>query len=343
MDLQKLLFSLSETSCITGAGTATNVVFDTVKRFAPDTFRDPLGNIIAPVKKAKEGRPHILLEAHMDEIGFVVQTIDDDGFVHIGKVGGPDIRVLLGSEVTIFGKEPVYGVFCCRPPHLSSNDDYKKVPELDELAIDIGYTHDKAVEKVSPGDYITLRQAPAELINGLITGKALDNRAGVATVLRCLELCAEKVDCGLTAAFTLSEELGCRGAVTASYTAAPTHAIVVDVSFGYTPDAPKEKCGKIGRGPMIGISPVLSGEVTSVLFEAAKANNIPYQTEVMGGETGTNADSVSISRGGVATGLVSVPLRYMHTAVETIAVSDVENTARLMAAAVEQIGGGKNV
>ncbi|HEX2938703.1 MAG TPA: M42 family peptidase, partial [Ruminiclostridium sp.] len=294
----------------------------------------------ATVKKAKEGKPNILLEAHMDEIGFVVQTIDDDGFLHIGKVGGNDLRVLLGSEVTVFGKEPLYGIFCCRPPHLSSRDDYKKVPELDELAIDIGLSHDKAVEKVKPGDYITLRQVPAGILNGAMTGKALDNRAGVAVVLRCLELCAAKIDCGLCAAFTLSEELGCRGAVTAAYSAAPTHAIVVDVSFGYTPDAPREKCGDLGKGPMIGVSPTLSGEVTSMLFELAKEKNIPYQTEVMGGETGTNADSVSISRGGVATGLVSVPLRYMHTAAEVIAVADVEYTAQLMAAAVERIGGG---
>lgn len=339
MDQQQLLFSLSEASCITSKGSASQVAFDAVKRFAPTAFRDRLGSVIAPVRRPKEGEPHILLDAHLDEIGFIVTAIDDDGFLRVAKVGGPDIRVLLGHEVTVFGKEPIYGVFCCRPPHLSSREDYKVVPKLDELAIDIGYDRERACEKVSPGDYVTLRQTPKALLNGMVSGKALDNRAGVMTILRCLELCAEKVNCGLTAAFTLREEFGPSGAATASFAAEPTHAIVVDVSFGYTPDAPREKCGDMGKGPMIGVSPVLSQDMTSMLFSLAKELSIPYQTEVMGGRTGTNADCVSISRGGVSTGLVSVPLRYMHTACETIAMEDIENTARLMAAAVERIGG----
>lgn len=338
---QQLLFSLSENSCITGAGAATAIAFDEIKKYAPSAYRDALGNIIAPVRKPNDGEANILLEAHIDEIGFVVTHIDKDGFLRVGKVGGPDLRVLLGHEVTVFGKETLFGVFCCRPPHLSSREDYKKVPELDELAIDIGFDHETAEKKVKPGDYITLRQTPAELKNGMVTGKALDNRAGVLCVLRCLELCAKNAKCGLSAALTLSEELGCRGAVTAAFAAKPTHAVVVDVSFGLTPDAPKEKCGEMGKGPMIGVSPVLSRDVTAMLFELAKERSIPYQTEVMGGETGTNADSVSISREGVATGLVSVPLRYMHTAAETVAAEDIESTAQLMAAAVERIGGGK--
>jgi tetrahedral aminopeptidase len=341
MNQNQLLFSLSETSCISGAGPASKIVFDAVSKFAPGVYRDPLGSVIAPVRKPSQGEPHVLLEAHMDEIGFIVTSIDGDGFLHIGRVGGPDLRVLLGHEVTVFGKEQLFGVFCCRPPHLSSREDYKIVPKLDELAIDIGFTHDSAVEKVSPGDYVTLRQRPGELLCGMVTGKALDNRAGVAAVLRCLELCDKSAHCGITAAFTLSEELGCRGAVTAAFAAAPTHAVVVDVSYGLTPDAPREKCGEMGKGPMIGVSPVLSRDVTSLLFSLAKEHSIPFQTEVMGGETGTNADSVSISREGVATGLVSIPLRYMHTAAETVVSEDIENTARLMAAAVACIGGEK--
>lgn len=342
MDIKKTLFTLSENSCITSRGPASKVVLDMVKKYAPKAYIDPLGSVIAPVAAAREGKPNILLDAHIDEIGFVVTSIDKDGFLRVAKVGGPDIRVLLGHEVTVFGREQVYGVFCCRPPHLASRDDFKKVPDIDELAIDIGRDRDSAAKLVSPGDYITLRVKPAELLDGTITGKALDNRAGVAVILRCLELCAGKADCGLTAAFSLSEELGERGAVTAAYAAAPTHSIVVDVSFGMTDDAPRQKCGDMGKGPMIGVSPILSRDVTDLLFELAGEKEIPYQTEVMGDETGTNADVVSISRGGVATGLVSVPLRYMHTGAESIKVEDVENTAQLMAAAVLSIGGGKS-
>jgi putative aminopeptidase FrvX len=339
MDCQQLLFSLSESSCITAKGPASQIIFDTAAKFAPKVYRDALGNVIAVVRAAKPGEPNILLEAHMDEIGFIVTSIDKDGFLHVAKVGGPDIRILLGHEVTVFGKEPLFGVFCCRPPHLASRDEFKKVPKLDELAVDVGLSHDSACEKVSPGDYITLWQYPAQLLNGTVCGKALDNRAGVAVVMRCLELCTKKVNCGLSAAFAVSEEIGSRGAITASFAAAPTHALVVDVSYGHTPDAPREKCGDMGKGPMIGVSPVLSHDMTSMLFELAKENSIPYQTEVMGGETGTDSDCIAVSRGGVATGLVSVPLRYMHTAVETVAIDDIEYTARLMAAAVERIGG----
>lgn len=339
MDIKTLLFSLSENSCITSGGSASQVAVDAAREFSDEVFRDPLGSVIVPVKKPVEGRPSVLLEAHLDEIGFVVTAVDEDGFLRLAKVGGPDIRVLLGHEVTAFGREPLFGVFCCRPPHLATKDDFNKVPKLDELAVDIGFSRDGALKKVRPGDFVTLRQTPAELLGGSVTGKAFDNRAGVAVILRCLEKCAGSLDCGLTAAFTLSEELGCRGAVTAAYSAAPTHAIVVDVSFGYTPDAPREKCGELGKGPMIGVSPTLSREVTDLLFDLARSRSIPYQTEVMGGDTGTNADPVSISRGGVKTGLVSVPLRYMHTAAETVDLNDIENTASLMAAAVERIGG----
>lgn len=338
MDKQ-LLFSLSTNSCISGQDPASEIAMDAVKKFAPGAYRDPLGSIIAQVRKKTAGRPNILLEAHLDEIGFIVTSIDKDGFLHIGKVGGPDLRVLLGHEVTVFGREPLFGVFCCRPPHLSSREDYKKVPEIDEFAVDIGFSHDKAAEKVSPGDYVTLRQTPADLQNGWVTGKALDNRAGVAAVLRALELCADRVDCGLTAVLALSEELGERGAKVAAFATDPTHALAVDVSFGHTPDAPREKCGEMSKGPMIGVSPALSRPVTDLLFETAKECAIPYQTEVMGGETGTDADVISTSRAGVATGLISIPLRYMHTAVETIDPADLENTARLIAEAAVRIGG----
>lgn len=333
-----LIMELSSACCITGDGSAADVVAKEAAKYA-DVRRDNLGNVIAVVKKPQEGKPNILLEAHLDEVGFIVTAIDEDGFLHFSTVGGPDHRILLGEEVTIHAKDEVYGVICCRPPHLSTKDDRKKVPDVDETAIDIGFSHDEAIKRVSPGDFVTFRRTPRELLNGNITGKSLDNRAGCATVLRAMELLKGKTTCGLTAAFTLHEELGGQGSKTAAFGAAPTHALVVDVSFAFTPDAPRDKCGDLGKGPMIGVSPVLSREVINTLFDIAKQENIPYQTEVMGGSTGTNADTITTTRDGVKTGLISVPLRYMHTASEVITPDDIENTARLMAAAVERIGG----
>lgn len=338
MELQTLLFSLSRACGVTSG--AAQAALEAVRPYSPAARLDRLGSVVAPVRAPREGEPHVMLEAHIDEIGFAVTAVDADGFLRLGKIGGPDVRVLLGAEVTVHAKQELFGVFCCRPPHLSSAEDYKKVPELKEMAVDIGFGHDEACKRVMPGDLVTLRAEPAEMENGFVTGKALDNRAGVAVVLRCLELCAQDVSCGLTAVFSTGEELGMRGAVPAAYSVSPTHAIVTDVSFGMTPDAPREHCGEMGEGPMIGVSPTLSRSVTELLFRLAEEKKIPHQREVMAGGTGTNADAISVSRAGVATGLLSVPLRYMHTAAECIKPSDVENTARLMAEAVRAIGGG---
>lgn len=337
---QELLFSLCENDCIIGnVMDAATVAMKEVKKYSSEAYFDRYGNIIAPIKKPKNGGMHLMLEAHIDQIGFVVTNIDADGFLHVGRVGGPDMRILLGNEVTVHAKKGLFGVFCCRPPHLSSSDDYKKVPSEDEIAIDIGFDAEKAKELVSPGDYVTLARRPSALLNGYVTGKSIDNRAGVAVMLRSLELLAGQLpDIGLTVLFALSEELGERGAKTGAFAVNPTHAIVVDVSYGYTPDSPREKCGDLKKGPMIGISPVLSREMTDRFFEIAKEKGIPYQTEVMSEETGTDSDAVSITREGVKTGLLSVPLRYMHTSIEMIAIEDLENTAAVIAEYIKTAG-----
>jgi putative aminopeptidase FrvX len=344
MNLEEFLYSISSASCISGREGAAEIIFGAVKVFSPDACFDRLGSIVAPVIPPKEGGEHLLIDAHIDEIGFVVTNIDDEGFLRVGKVGGPDLRILLGHEVTVFGSEPLFGLFCCRPPHLSNAEDYKKAPSVDELAIDIGRSKESAAALVSPGDFVTLRCEPARLKNGLITGKALDNRAGVAAVLRTLKLLqGKKLNIGLTAVLSISEELGERGAKAAAFGAAPTQAIVIDTSFAMTPDSPREKCGELFKGPMIGVSPVLSHEITSQLFALASEKGIPYQTEVMSGDTGTNSDAISVTRSGVSTGLLSIPLRYMHTACEVVAIQDIENTAQLAAAYILSIGGEEHV
>lgn len=340
MNMPALLASLSQASSLGGEGEAARIALEEIRKYAPDASFDPLGSLVAPIVPPAADGGHLLLEAHLDEIGFVVTSVDDDGFLHVGRVGGPDLRVLLGHEVTVFGTEPLFGLFCCRPPHLTSREDTKKPPVLDELAIDIGYDKQGAEKRVHPGDTVTLRREPAALLGGLLTGKALDNRAGVAAVLRALDISGAKTaGMGLTAVFSSCEECGERGATAAAFSVKPTRALVVDVSHGYTPDAAREKCGELCKGPMIGVSPVLSREMTKQLKAAARSAGVPYQTEVMGSETGTNSDVISISRAGVKTGLVSIPLKYMHTAVEVVAVEDVENTARLIAQLLQNAGG----
>lgn len=335
MDMIGLLSALSAAPCISEHDGAASLALNEIRKYAPQAYTDRLGNLIAPIAPIPESGEHLMLEAHLDEIGFIVTAVDGDGFLHVGKVGGPDVRVLLGHEVTVYGKEELFGVFCCQPPHLITKEDYKKAPELDSLAIDIGFSHDRAAELVSPGDRVILRRTPAKLLGDRLTGKALDNRAGVVSILRALELLGgEKPRVGLTVLFSLGEELGERGATTGAFSIAPTQAVVIDVSHAYTPDAPREKCGDLGKGPMIGVSPILSREMTKGLIRLAQEKEIPYQKEIMGSVTGTDGDAVSISGAGVRTGLVSIPLRYMHTAAEVISASDIENTAKLLCACV---------
>ena len=338
MDMQSLLGRLSAACCVTGRGNAAVLAEEALKPFAPAMRRDSLGNLIAPVTPPRPDGLHLMMEAHLDEIGFTVVSIDDNGFLRFGAVGGPDPRVLPGQEVTVFGREELCGVVCFTPPRLLPSDARRKSPEIDRLAIDVGLGRERAGELVSPGDIVVLRREPTALLGGRLTGKALDNRAGVVAVLRALELLGDpKPPIGLTVLLSLGEELGERGAKAAASAVAPTHALVVDVSHALTPDAKPEECGELGRGPMIGVSPILDAELSARLHTLAAQAHIPCQTEAMSGSTGTDSDVISVTGPGVRTALVSIPQRYMHTAAEVIQISDVEDTARLMAAYIRDL------
>ena len=175
-----------------------------------------------------------------------------------------------------------------------------------------------------------------------VTSKALDDRAGVAAVLHCLELLKDAaLSWDVAAAFAVQEELGCRGSAAAAYALQPDRAIAVDVSFALTPDANPAKCGKLGGGPMVGYAPGLDYAMCRRLEDVAKQAGIPCQQEVMGGDTGTDADSISAARAGVPTALLSIPLRYMHTPVEMVDLRDVENVGKLMAEYIKKEGAAK--
>lgn len=333
MDLKNILFKLSAADEPEAVSLAQQVLapFGMEKQSAN-------GNTLFTLNPDGKGR-HVLLDAHIDEIAMVVTSIEKNGFVKVTKCGGVDRRVLPCQEVTVWGKEPVFGVICSTPPHLNQDE---KLPEWGELLVDLGLTAYKMRELVSVGDRVILRTAPCSLMGDRVTGKALDDRAGVASLLRVAELLHEKGwESPVTLLLSTQEEVGTRGAVTGSYGVDADEAIVVDVSFALTPDSPAHKCRELGKGPILGISPILDAGVTARLRQAAKEQSIPLQDEVMGGETGTNADVISISRAGIKTGLVSIPLRYMHTGVEVISLSDLENTAQMIAACIER-GGESN-
>ena len=336
--LEKMIFSLAAADGTPGEEKEImNVIKDCLSEDVR-TEKDNLGNLIATVEGAGKT---FLLDAHADRIGLIVTSIEEGGFLRVAKCGGMDARVLAAQDVTVWGREPIYGVITSTPPHLTKGEDAKKAVDFDSMLVDIGMSKEKAEQLISPGDRITVRCPSAELLNDRISAAALDNRAGCAVIIRAAEMIAQ-ADSHPTVKllFSVQEETGGDGAVTGSYQIDADECICVDVSFADAPDMPSNKCGKLGKGPMIGIAPVLDYEISTKLQQAAKEKNIPYQLELMGDSTGTNADHISISRGGIKTGLVSVPQRNMHTGVEIIDVKDVENSAKLIAEYV--LGGGLN-
>ncbi len=336
MDLEKTIMSLADADGVSGDETeAAQLALSMLKEYTDDCYIKN-GNVIGHFG-CKGKKPHILLDAHIDRIGFVVTYITEDGFLKVSNCGGIDRRLLLAQPVTVLGREKVSGVICAIPPHLEK--DESKVPEMEDTCIDVGMTKAQAEEKISVGDKVTFTVRCEKLLGDRITGAALDDRCGVAAILRAVELVKGKaLQNEITVMFSAQEEVGERGAKIGAFDIEPDVAIAVDVSFALTSDDSEIKCGKMGGGCMIGYSPVLDRELSDRMKGIAADKNLPYQIEVMSGTTGTNADRFSVNKSGAKAVTLSIPLKYMHTPVEVISVSDVENTAQLIAAYLEEAG-----
>lgn len=284
---------------------------------------------------------HFLLDAHIDEIGFVITEITDDGFLKLSNLGGIDTRSLPAMEVSVWGREELKGVISTLPPHLQTADDEKKTPKLSDLSVDTGFTKAQLETLVSPGDRVTFKRNFTPLLNGLVSASCLDDRAGVAAILSCLDRLKE-LPCKITVMFSSQEEVGTRGAKIGVYDKNADEAIVVDVSFAYTPGCDKSECGEISKGAMIGFSPTLDKTMSEMLVNTADKYNIPYQREIMNGRTGTNADVISVSQNGIKIALISIPEKYMHQRVEVVDVADVESVSKLICAYISERAGDRN-
>lgn len=332
MKLEKALKELCYASGVNGIDDASKTAEQYLLTYTNDVHRDVLGNVWGFLP-SKPNAPTVLLEAHIDEIGFTVSFIDNQGFLHLSACGGVDNRTLSGASVTVLTQPPINGVFCAVPPHLSKKDE--KNPELSERGVDVGMTKEEAESKIPLGTRVVFAPHFEYLLNETVCSKALDNRAGVVAILQSLEYLKNKeLPVRLAVAFCTQEELGLRGSRTAAFSIRPDAAVSVDVSFAHTPDADRRECGILGKGVMLGMSPALDNDITASLRQLADENNIPLQYEVMGDSTGTNADVISITAEGIPTGLVSIPLRYMHTPVELVSLQDIDNTAKLLSAFV---------
>ena len=329
MNLKKLCFDLAAEAGTSGDEKEAAVLAKSELEKYMTAEIDTLGNVIGTFGT---GKTHILLDAHIDQIGLVVRGIDDKGFILVDKVGGPDERILVGSEVTVHGRKELFGVICSTPPHLLTAEDKKAGVDVKRIAVDAGLGKDEALELIEIGDRITLRNNQCELLNGNVVSGAFDDRCSVAVILRALDMVKGKINnLTVTALFSVQEETGGSGARTGSFSVMPDYAIAVDVGFGDDPYTDKTSTIELGKGPSIGISPTLDREFTNELKSICKNKSIPYQHDVMGGRTGTNADSINNTGKGVRTALLSVPLRYMHTGIEVINIDDIENTAKVIA------------
>ena len=325
MDLRNLLEELSASTGIGHINSARETIGRIISPFAEIKNCGENG-LIATIDAGKEKT--ILLDAHLDEVGFTVTNVDSNGFVTVSNCGGIDLRQLPTREVVIHGKKDIAGVFISTPPHLSKKDE--TFSDISKIKIDTALGS-IAGESISAGDFVTYKSNFISLGESRVSGKALDDRAGCAVLLLLAQILKrEELGVNVVMLFSDSEELGLRGARTAAFGINADEAVAVDVSFGDAPDVPAQKCGKMGEGVMIGFSPVLSKRVTRTLEEIAEKEGIAFQREVMNSSTGTNADVISVSKSGIPCGLVSIPLRNMHTDCEIVDLKDIEATAQLL-------------
>jgi putative aminopeptidase FrvX len=314
-------------------------VFDRYVKPAADTYaKDALGNRLATLNP--KGDPVLMLAGHMDELGLIITYVNKDGFIYFDTIGGHDLSVISGRRVIIqTANGPVKGVTGKRAIHLMDDDDRKKVPKKHEIWIDIGArSKEEALARVSIGDVATYDHE-LEMIHGSVgTARAFDNKVGAYVVGETLIRLArerKKFAAKIVSVATAQEEIGVRGATTSAYLADPHIAVAVDVGHATDhPDCDNRKFGetKLGGGPILCRGANINPKVYARLLAAAKSLGIPYQVEADPRPTGTDARAIQMGRGGVATGLVSIPLRYMHTPSEVVDLEDVERCVQLLVA-----------
>ena len=319
------------------------IVRQYVADFADRVTTDSHGNVIAV--KNPQGAMRVMFAGHADQIGLLVQYIDGEGYLYCQPIGGWDPMQLIGQRMTVWtAAGPVPGVIARKPIHLLTDEERKQVPKMKDLWLDIG-AKDKAEAEglVRVGDPVTLQLGYQTLRNNLANSPAMDDKCGLWVVIEALRRASlKKLNCALYAVSTVQEEIGLRGAQTSAFGIDPHVGIAVDVTHATDcPTIDKKIEGDIalGKGPVIYRGPNMNPVVVERLIETAKAGEVPFQLAASGRATGTDANSLQVTRAGVATGLVSIPNRYMHSAVETISLDDIDRAADLLAGFVLRLTG----
>lgn len=334
--IKEFLFDVCSNQIVSGFEHTNGSILE--KYFEPftDSFeRDKLGSYIFKSEGTNDKK--IMLAAHMDEIGLMVTKVLEGGFLSFTSVGGINPASLVAQDVTVFGKENVFGVIGIKPPHVTTEDERNKPLKLKDLYIDTGYSKEKLEKLVRVGDVATIKRNPIELQGTVVSAKAFDDRACVAVMLETAkELKKLSHKSSIYYAATAQEETGYRGSTTSSYKINPDIGIILDVGFGMTPDMPAETA-HLGKGPVVAYGGRLNQKLTKKFVETCKTYNYPMQYESIPSRTGTDTEALQVNREGIPCILLSIPLRYMHTSVETIDIADVENTGKAIARFINEL------
>lgn len=340
--VKELLRKLSNAHGVSGSeGSVVAVIKKELKGHVDEIHEDPLGNLIA-VKKG--GKFKVMLAAHMDEIGLMVKYIDEKGFIRFAALGGWYGPTLLSQRVVLHAADgPVYGVIGGKPPHMMDEDERKKGVKIEDMFIDVGATNREEIEHlgIDVGTPITIDREFRELANSRVTGKAFDNRAGVAMLIKTIQ--TVKSPLTIYGVFTVQEEVGLKGARTSAFTIEPDVAIATDVTIpGDHPGIElKDAAVEMGKGPVItivdgsGRGLIADRRVVKWLMDAADLNSIMVQKEVGTGGT-TDATAIQLTKGGIPSTTISPPTRYIHSPVEVLDINDIECGVKLLVAALKK-------
>jgi len=315
------------------------IVRGELEGFADEIRVDSMGNLIAT---RNGGEPELMLSAHMDEIGFAVKKIDEKGFIRIAPIGGWFSQIALAQRVVLYGKRKVYGVIGCKPPHLMKEEERKKALDISEMFVDIGAKSKEDVLSlgIDVGTPVAIDREVVLLANNRITGKAFDNRVGVAVAIEAFR--NSKTSATLHLVATVQEEVGLKGAKTSAFALEPDVALAIDscVAADFPGSESAHMDIALGKGAVItvidasGRGLIVSQTVLKWLKETAEKHGIPYQLEVAEGGT-TDASAINLTKSGIPAGVVSIPARYIHSPVEVVDMGDVENAVKLIARATE--------
>jgi putative aminopeptidase FrvX len=345
MTLNENLEKLSNANGVTGSEEEVRkLMIKLMKPYVDEIIVDKLENVIA-VKKGKKTAPKVMLAAHMDEIGLMVKNITKEGFIKFTKMGGIDDRILQAQKVTVYTKNgSLPGIVGSKPPHIQKEEERKKIITYDELFIDIGAENQQEAAKMGTaiGDPIGFDVKYQQVNQNTVIGKAFDDRAGCAVMVEVLKkLEKTETDCTVCAVGTVQEEVGLRGAATAAFGIDPDIGIALDVTIaGDVPGVREfDTTVKMGKGPALTVSDsglITHPKVLRLLMDTAKEQKIPFQVET-GLLGSTDAARISLTRQGVPSGTVSIGTRYIHSPVSMASLKDLENSAKLTAAAIQKI------